>query len=89
MGRKTEKNYIKRYFLRLFLLVSVLVSVMGIALMQFSKRVVGDEIIKLHQTILRSTAGEVSAPGRSAGESSGDRRKCPGDGVAGERRREK
>lgn len=61
MGRKTEKNYIKRYFLRLFLLVSVLVSVMGIALMQFSKRVVGDEIIKLHQTILRSTAGEVSA----------------------------
>lgn len=61
MGRKTEKNYIKRYFLRLFLLASALVSIMGIALLQFSKRVVGDEIIKLHQTILRSTASEITS----------------------------
>lgn len=61
MGKRTKGNYIKGYFLRLFLLVAVLVSVMGIALLQFSKRVVGDEIIKLHQTILRSTAGETAS----------------------------
>ena len=61
MGKRTKGNYIKGYFLRLFLLVAVLVSVMGIALLRFSKRVVGDEIIKLHQTILRSTAGETAS----------------------------
>lgn len=61
MGKRTKGNYIKGYFLRLFFLVAVLVSVMGIALLQFSKRVVGDEIIKLHQTILRSTAGETAS----------------------------
>ena len=55
MGKRTKGNYIKG--LRLFLLVAVLVSVMGIALLQFSKRVVGDEIIKLHQTILRARPG--------------------------------
>ena len=56
MTSKKKVSYIKRHFLILFLLVVILVGIMGTALIRFSKGVVGNEIIKLHQAILKQSA---------------------------------
>lgn len=56
MTSKKKVSYIKRHFLILFLLVVILVGIMGTAIIRFSKGVVGNEIIKLHQAILKQSA---------------------------------
>ncbi|MEQ2427174.1 sensor histidine kinase [Enterocloster hominis (ex Hitch et al. 2024)] len=56
MTSKNKVSYIKRHFLILFLLVVILVGIMGTAIIRFSKGVVGNEIIKLHQAILKQSA---------------------------------
>ena len=56
MTSKNKVSYIKRHFLILFLLVVILVGIMGTAIVRFSKGVVGNEIIKLHQAILKQSA---------------------------------
>lgn len=56
MTSKKKVSYIKRHFLILFLLVVILVGTMGTAIIRFSKGVVGNEIIKLHQAILKQSA---------------------------------
>ncbi len=56
MTSKNKVSYIKRHFLILFLLVVILVGIMGTATIRFSKGVVGNEIIKLHQAILKQSA---------------------------------
>ena len=64
MRDEWRRNYIKRYFLKLFLLIILLVGTMSFALLRFSKEVVGNEIIKLHQAILhRSAANTAGAIG--------------------------
>ena len=55
-----RRNYIKRYFLKLFLLIILLVGTMSFALLRFSKEVVGNEIIKLHQAILHRSAANTA-----------------------------
>ena len=57
MTSKNKVSYIKRHFLILFLLVVILVGIMGTAIIRFSKGVVGNEIIKLHQAILKQSTG--------------------------------
>lgn len=57
-GRKGKKHvsYIKRHFFYLFLMVSVLVCTMGGAVIHFSRKLVGSEIVKLHQALLKQSA---------------------------------
>lgn len=50
-----KPGYMKRYFLKMLLFVAVLVGVLVVITTQFSKKVVGTEIIDLHQSILNQT----------------------------------
>lgn len=60
MTSKKKVSYVKRHFLYLFLLVVFLVGIMGMATIRFSKGVVGNEIIKLHQAILNQSANNTA-----------------------------
>lgn len=56
MNSKQKVSYIKRHFFILFFMVVILVGLMGATIIRVSKGVVGDEIIKLHQAILKQSA---------------------------------
>lgn len=56
MASEKKISYVKRHFLILFLMVVMLVGIMGAAIIRFSKGVVGNEIIKLHQALLNQSA---------------------------------
>lgn len=60
MTSKKKISYVKRHFFYLFLLVVMLVGIMGLAIMRFSKEVVGNEIVKLHQAILKQSASHTA-----------------------------
>lgn len=61
MAVKKKVSYVKQHFMYLFLLVVILTGTMGFAVTRFSKNVVGNEMIKLHQALLRQSAGETAA----------------------------
>lgn len=58
---KNNISYIKRHFWYQFLLAVVLITLVGIANIRFSKAVVGEEIIKLHQSILHQSVSNTAA----------------------------
>lgn len=60
MASKKKISYVKRHFLILFLMVVMLVGIMGAAIIRFSKGVVGNEIIKLHQALLNQSANDTA-----------------------------
>lgn len=57
---KKKVSYVKRHFYILFFLVMMLVGIMGTAIIRFSKGVVGNEIVKLHQAILNQSANNTA-----------------------------
>ncbi len=56
-GRKV--SYVRLHFIYLFLFVVLLACLMGGSVTHFSKNVVGNELIKLHQALIKQSTGEV------------------------------